>query len=505
MPESGALRQDYVQGGQAKVGFIPYPDAQAQIDSLSSQLTNELKQYRAEINRLVKPWSDRWAAAQGYGAKIALLQEARNRGMERGAHAWVQDNVSFMQQVGGYMSSIGHYVVEQGEELADWYSDLPLLEKMFPTYAAANTVSHKAAEAIAEASEEIQKLWAQRQALLDFFKAIHDQSINAVQIAIETLSKMGGELGQLMKMLWDHGAAWMQGLIEVCRQTDALQKVFASVGALFTAIPMNLWAEGIGMAGGYIIPELLVSALLAILAALTEGGAAPILAARLIAYGDKIKNIFTKLGELGPILTRLYNGIKEIRGTIVELTRAAWRNIEEKSRSSVDKLKLILRSSKKRKPPLSSKKTKEIVETRKGQRPEPSTYLPSWYQKQHLDLFNSGAVRVVDKEKVAKYGTLGPPGSGIFCFPKSYVDEVINSSEGDMRFIEEKLGLDDGYLNSGNIGFAEIPSPKGVKIPSGNEPGANPQWMPGGYTSGGIPEAIVDHPASIDDFILKDF
>jgi hypothetical protein len=32
-------------------------------------------------------------------------------------------------------------------------------------------------------------------------------------------------------------------------------------------------------------------------------------------------------------------------------------------------------------------------------------------------------------------------------------------------------------------------------MPSGNEYGANPQWVPGGYTSGGIPEATIDSPA----------
>ena len=32
-------------------------------------------------------------------------------------------------------------------------------------------------------------------------------------------------------------------------------------------------------------------------------------------------------------------------------------------------------------------------------------------------------------------------------------------------------------------------------MPSGNEKGANAQWIPGGYTRGGIPEIIIDSPA----------
>jgi hypothetical protein len=33
---------------------------------------------------------------------------------------------------------------------------------------------------------------------------------------------------------------------------------------------------------------------------------------------------------------------------------------------------------------------------------------------------------------------------------------------------------------------------KDIRIPSGNESGSNGQWIPGGYTNGGVPEAVVD-------------
>jgi len=31
-----------------------------------------------------------------------------------------------------------------------------------------------------------------------------------------------------------------------------------------------------------------------------------------------------------------------------------------------------------------------------------------------------------------------------------------------------------------------------LRIPSGNEPGTNENWVPGGYTSKKVPEAVVD-------------
>ncbi|MES1952736.1 Rhs element Vgr protein [Salinisphaera sp. S4-8] len=113
------------------------------------------------------------------------------------AFAWGEDQVGFLQQVGGWASSAGSWIVGQGEDLVDWYSDLPMLGKVFPVAYAAGEGIDAAGDALEDASEEIQRLWAQREALFEFFKALYEQSVDAVQITIETLAAMGGELGEL--------------------------------------------------------------------------------------------------------------------------------------------------------------------------------------------------------------------------------------------------------------------------------------------------------------------
>lgn len=40
-----------------------------------------------------------------------------------------------------------------------------------------------------------------------------------------------------------------------------------------------------------------------------------------------------------------------------------------------------------------------------------------------------------------------------------------------------------------------------LRIPNGNESGANSFWIPGGYTSGGVPEAIVYYVPNNNDCI----
>lgn len=80
-------------------------------------------------------------------------------------------------------------------------------------------------------------------------------------------------------------------------------------------------------------------------------------------------------------------------------------------------------------------------------------------------------------------------------------------SKGDLRIVEKKLGLDIGYL--GDIDtiavFIKPEEMENIRMPSGNEGGANGQWVPGGYTSGDVPEAVMDfsHKPPVEEINLK--
>lgn len=59
-----------------------------------------------------------------------------------------------------------------------------------------------------------------------------------------------------------------------------------------------------------------------------------------------------------------------------------------------------------------------------------------------------------------------------------------------MRVIEQKFGsLDDNDVMVVLIKKEEFINPR---FPTGNEIGVNSLWIPGGLTSGGIPELIMD-------------
>jgi hypothetical protein len=128
-----------------------------------------------------------------------------------------------------------------------------------------------------------------------------------------------------------------------------------------------------------------------------------------------------------------------------------------------------------------------VTRTPKGQRPPPPTYIAPDVIKAHLTRFESGAVKVMPQ---APQGVIGPP-QGTFVLPKSYVAQAITDSGGDVRKLEQLLGVDKGYLGDNPV-LVEVAKPTGLRMPSGNEPGANLRWTAGGYTSGGVPEAVVD-------------
>ncbi|WP_404401314.1 hypothetical protein [Pelagibacterium halotolerans] len=78
--------------------------------------------------------------------------------------------------------------------------------------------------------------------------------------------------------------------------------------------------------------------------------------------------------------------------------------------------------------------------------------------------------------------------------PKSEFDRIVAEADGNLRVVEQRLGLDAGYLSSGDTMAVHIQRQHmpDLHVPSGNEGGANSQWLPGGHTSGGVPEAVVD-------------
>ena len=141
-----------------------------------------------------------------------------------------------------------------------------------------------------------------------------------------------------------------------------------------------------------------------------------------------------------------------------------------------------------------------ILKIPKGSRPDPKTYVNSEYLTKHFAEFDEGATVIQTEWAYTNYseanGFVGVPDDNtLFVMPTKYADKVIKNSNGNINYIEEKLGFPKGYFKYGG-GLVRIDvedlSDLDLRLPSGNETGANSMWIPGGETSGGVPEAILN-------------
>ncbi len=159
----------------------------------------------------------------------------------------------------------------------------------------------------------------------------------------------------------------------------------------------------------------------------------------------------------------------------------------------------------------------KTYESKRGERPDPSTYLDPGYIEEHLSLFDDGAVSFITPWQFETY-TVGGNRSefhgrpeGIFVMPAKWVTQVIENAKSApsviaattepkknkavITILEEKLGIPTGAWSQGSKLLAvliENPRALNLRMTTGREGGANLNWRPCGLTSGGTPEALVD-------------
>lgn len=125
----------------------------------------------------------------------------------------------------------------------------------------------------------------------------------------------------------------------------------------------------------------------------------------------------------------------------------------------------------------------------------PKSYLPSSYIEQHLRQFEGGGAYLVPKIALDDFGRdpVGRP-DGQFLSTSKDIDKLLRDTGGDISLIEKELGIPSGSWAGKEIVRIDIPNPQsiGLRMPSGNESGANPLWIPGGRLPNGKAEAVVD-------------
>jgi hypothetical protein len=116
----------------------------------------------------------------------------------------------------------------------------------------------------------------------------------------------------------------------------------------------------------------------------------------------------------------------------------------------------------------------------------------------HARHFDDGASFLVPKSTwdwlIANRPSVGYD-DGLFVTARKEIDDLIAS--GDRAALKQRLGIPDDETAKawdGPLMRVDVPDPmaRNARMPTGQEKGANKHFVPGGKTSGGAPEVVID-------------
>ena len=147
-------------------------------------------------------------------------------------------------------------------------------------------------------------------------------------------------------------------------------------------------------------------------------------------------------------------------------------------------------------PRISDETVQKILAIPKGSRPDPVSYVPADTMRAHLAQFAYGASFLTTQAGLDKFGRelLGRPDNSQFVMAKWGMDKVVASANGSTACLELALGLPAGAWKGQRIVRIDIavPGALNLRMPSGNEGGANADWIPGGRLPSGHLESVVN-------------
>lgn len=153
-----------------------------------------------------------------------------------------------------------------------------------------------------------------------------------------------GEFGAMLKDAIDDGIDWMRDMIEVLRRTPVLNLMANTAMRCLLLMTPNFWAKAIGEGIGFIIPEILIWVIASIIAGLSAGAGAAVLAARCTNIASKIRQGIKGSQHVGKILSFM-DEIRPIFSMIGDLAKQLRLSIDETVTGIINRSHQVLRTS----------------------------------------------------------------------------------------------------------------------------------------------------------------
>lgn len=314
-PGLGVLAFNSAQRGPITAELVPDAGAEAEIKSLEQQIIEELRVFAASMETAMEPWLLAWEDQGWWGIAQSFFD-----GAKKGLATWWEGEGDFW---GGVW---------------DWLSNLPDM----------------AADAWESLSSTTRALWDNRHRIIELLEALGEGAVDTFEAGIEALkdalAAIPGleEIAETFRMLVDESAEWAGAMIEMVTRTNVLTALGNTVMGILMTIPPNFWADMVGTAGGYLIPEVILAAIFAVIAFFTAGTGGSLLAARLAVFTASVTTKLASAGRAGRAILQIFTFLGNIAEKMVALVRALKRGIDEVVESATDVMTRITRRSGKR-------------------------------------------------------------------------------------------------------------------------------------------------------------
>ncbi|SFJ14553.1 polymorphic toxin type 15 domain-containing protein [Jannaschia pohangensis] len=300
----GRVEAEDAQRGGLLVETVVEESAEQQIADLEAQIIADLRGFAATMTTQIQPWIDEWEDSGWWGVVGTFFE-----GVKSGLTAWWEGE-------GDFWAAVGDWIMNLPDMLGDAWDSM---------------------------SEGARALWDNNRAqIVGLLQSLAEGAVDAFERGIEllrdALANIPGleEIGQLLIDLVDNSAEWAGAMIEVATRTQVMRVLGATTVGLLMLIPPTFWADIVGTASGFLIPEAIIAILFLVVAAFTGGTAGAALMVRLTTFAMSVARRLRAVGPAGRALVSMFTFLRGLVDKIVDLVRALFRGRRERAAGRTD-------------------------------------------------------------------------------------------------------------------------------------------------------------------------
>ncbi|MFL4470127.1 polymorphic toxin type 15 domain-containing protein [Tateyamaria armeniaca] len=283
--------------------------------ALEAQIIADLQAFASEMETAIQPWVQQWED-EGWWGLIGSFFEKTGDGLS----AWWEGEGEFWQAVW------------------NWLRNLPDL----------------AADAFEGAVTGAKELWDRRVEILSLIQYLAEGLVSefedGLELLLDLLSGIPGleEIVDLLKAVVEDSAEWASAMIEMARETRVLTVLAGTIIGSIMMIPPNFWTDIVGLASGYLIPEVFMAIVFALIAFFSGGTLGGGLVVRLTAFVTKVTSKLAAAGRAGVVLIKIFDFLTSITSKMVDLIKALRRKIVERANGATGEATPVIRSTTRR-------------------------------------------------------------------------------------------------------------------------------------------------------------